>query len=50
MCVSMSLIPSGELKVDAGKIADDLIPSINESNSLRGVERADHRRYFHRDG
>ena len=38
--VSMSLIPSGELKVaiaPPGKVP--LVRSINESNSLRGVER-----------
>ena len=37
----MSLIPSGELKGDVGHRSDlpPVLGSINESNSLRGVER-----------
>jgi len=36
--VSMSLIPSGELKVHLVSLLDNECFSINESNSLRGVE------------
>jgi len=38
----MSLIPSGELKEDKEKgkaLTFPMLPCINESNSLRGVER-----------
>jgi len=41
--VSMSLIPSGELKVKLPwKSLTNTICCINESNSLRGVERIIH--------
>jgi len=39
MYVSMSLIPSGELKAIPSAFADWMRGCINESNSLRGVER-----------
>ena len=38
--VSMSLIPSGELKVPNTVVAPGTSVRINESNSLRGVERS----------
>ena len=37
--VSMSLIPSGELKVVGCYLPQLVLYRINESNSLRGVER-----------